>query len=130
MGKEETIKETKSRQNENLIARMEEKEWSMSYEEQLREMGEKWRLNIREELDTFYNCLKGGCSRVGVSLFSQITNDGMREVCLKLHQERFGLGSSRTKIHRKGCKALEQVAQGRGEVILPTSVPKMCGYDT
>lgn len=32
--------------------------------------------------------------------------------------------------HRKGCKALEQVAQGSSEVILPESVPKICGYDT
>lgn len=64
---------------------------------------------------SLHNCLKVGCSPVGVNLFSQVASDRTRRNVLKLQREKIRLDLGKNFFTETFVR-LEQTAQGSGGI--------------
>lgn len=64
---------------------------------------------LRTELLALHNCLKGGCSKVWVGLFSQVKSNKIRGNGLKLYQGRFGLDIRKNFFTEKNGRHLNRL---------------------
>lgn len=94
------------------------------YDELLRELGvfSLQKRRLRGDLVTLYTSLKGGCSQVGISLFSQATSSRTRGHYLRLCQERFRLDGRRNFSTEWLMRQWNRQAKEGGGVTFPGGV--------